>query len=194
RRLHGQRGETHEAVRALVNQLGDLIVLDARRRRDGLTVEAVQKSLRRVRHDLHVDLGGVHVLQPPIEVPTAAGKRPICGAGHFEHAEVVVDRGVLDAELRQSIVQEAHRLVAENMRVNVDRFHEWIRVSSPSWPGSSRPSTSCLYHKTWMPGTRPGMTMPLVWACVISLGRLAQRAWIEHVVELGALPLRTDQP
>src|ERR1700674_2119951 len=31
----------------------------------------------------------------------------------------------------------------------------------PSWPGSSRPSTSLspLASKTWMPGTRPGMTM-----------------------------------
>src|SRR5262249_43577886 len=161
---------------------------------DGLTVEAVQKSLRRVRHDLHADLGGVHALQPPIEVPTAAGTRPLCGAGPFEHAEGVVDRRVLDAELRQTSVHEAHRLVDEYMRLHLALFHEWIRVSSPSWPGSSRPATSCLYHKTWMPGTRPGMTMPLVWACVISLGRLAQRAWIEHVVELGALPLRTDQP
>src|SRR5882724_1498984 len=31
---------------------------------------------------------------------------------------------------------------------------------SPSWPGLSRPSTSCWSHarKTWMPGTSPGMT------------------------------------
>src|SRR4029079_11845535 len=30
-----------------------------------------------------------------------------------------------------------------------------------SWPGSSRPSTPCLLilSKTWMPGTRPGMTL-----------------------------------
>jgi hypothetical protein len=30
----------------------------------------------------------------------------------------------------------------------------------PSWPGLSRPSTSSLMLelKTWMPGTRPGMT------------------------------------
>src|SRR4051794_14793349 len=29
-----------------------------------------------------------------------------------------------------------------------------------SWPGLSRPSTSCLFvaRKTWMPGTSPGMT------------------------------------
>src|SRR5712691_11206729 len=27
-----------------------------------------------------------------------------------------------------------------------------------SWPGSSRPSTSCFFAKTWMPGTGPGMT------------------------------------
>src|SRR5882762_2157458 len=31
---------------------------------------------------------------------------------------------------------------------------------SPSWPGLSRPSTSCWSHarKTWMPGTSPGTT------------------------------------
>src|SRR5215831_11403333 len=31
---------------------------------------------------------------------------------------------------------------------------------STSWPGLARPSTSCLRQgsKTWMPGTRPGMT------------------------------------
>jgi len=27
-----------------------------------------------------------------------------------------------------------------------------------SWPGLSRPSTPCFVAKTWMPGTRPGMT------------------------------------
>ena len=31
-------------------------------------------------------------------------------------------------------------------------------ISPPSWPGLSRPSTPCLVAKTWMPGTRPGMT------------------------------------
>ena len=34
-------------------------------------------------------------------------------------------------------------------------------LSTWSWPGLSRPSTSCFlcnYPKTWMPGTRPGMT------------------------------------
>src|ERR1700735_1204479 len=44
------------------------------------------------------------------------------------------------------------------------RFHghrsSWLfRQFHPSWPGSSRPSTSYFRHvKTWMPGTRPGMT------------------------------------
>ncbi len=35
------------------------------------------------------------------------------------------------------------------------------RTPSPSWPGSSRPSTSCSAPPTfaWMPGTRPGMTI-----------------------------------
>src|SRR6478752_8592619 len=28
----------------------------------------------------------------------------------------------------------------------------------PSWPGLSRPSTSWLQRKSWMPGSSPGMT------------------------------------
>src|SRR4249920_3883061 len=34
-----------------------------------------------------------------------------------------------------------------------------MRQAYPSWPGLSRPSTSCLGEpKTWMPGSSPGMT------------------------------------
>src|SRR5207302_6904545 len=38
-------------------------------------------------------------------------------------------------------------------------FHD-APIMTPSWPGSSRPSTSCFLQrrKTWMSGTRPGMT------------------------------------
>src|ERR1700736_1214194 len=44
-------------------------------------------------------------------------------------------------------------------------FYQGVRASNhpldPSWPGSSRPSTSLspLASKTWRPGTRPGMTI-----------------------------------
>src|ERR1700712_826381 len=34
-------------------------------------------------------------------------------------------------------------------------------MRTTSWPGLSRPSTSCGKGKTWMPGTRPGMTIPI---------------------------------
>src|SRR5262249_39703523 len=34
------------------------------------------------------------------------------------------------------------------------------RLSAPSWPGLSRPSTSWPYSKTWMPGTGPDITTP----------------------------------
>ena len=46
----------------------------------------------------------------------------------------------------------AAALRAEELRLSVS--------IPPSWPGSSRPSTSCSTRgpKTWMPGTRPGMT------------------------------------
>jgi hypothetical protein len=51
----------------------------------------------------------------------------------------------------------------------------------PSWPGLSRPSTSYFVVKTWMLGTRPGMTSEnFTWAAgtnpaVTSLKRLSDR-------------------
>ena len=44
------------------------------------------------------------------------------------------------------------------------RAHRTAPTLYPSWPGSSRPSTSCCHpqKKTWMPGTSPGMTSELV--------------------------------
>ena len=41
--------------------------------------------------------------------------------------------------------------------------HGYCSPSHSSWPGLSRPSTSCCYaRKSWMPGTRPGMTAPIL--------------------------------
>jgi hypothetical protein len=34
----------------------------------------------------------------------------------------------------------------------------FVGIFYPSWPGLTRPSTSSFAAKTWMPGTRPGMT------------------------------------
>jgi aspartyl-tRNA(Asn)/glutamyl-tRNA(Gln) amidotransferase subunit A len=44
-----------------------------------------------------------------------------------------------------------------------------------SWPGLSRPSTPYFDEKTWMPGTRPGMTASLWSACSESYAALAFR-------------------
>src|SRR5580692_5379450 len=55
---------------------------------------------------------------------------------------------------------EGHEAGSEN--VSVVRF---TLTSISSWPGLSRPSTSCLKErKTWMPGTRPGMTKNEIFA------------------------------
>src|ERR1043165_9187222 len=53
-----------------------------------------------------------------------------------------------------------------------------IRIGSvyPSWPGLSPPSTSfgAVTSKTWMPGTRPGMTKSL-------LPRLYSSCFLDHL-------------
>src|SRR5215203_2557868 len=57
---------------------------------------------------------------------------------------------------------------------------------TPSWPGLSRPSTSSDTHpraKTWMPGTRPGMTVPRSDGEDITVA-----AGQERSAKLGALP------
>jgi hypothetical protein len=45
------------------------------------------------------------------------------------------------------------------IRNGAESNNEWGLTSRP-WPGLSRPSTSFVLEesKTWMPGTRPGMT------------------------------------
>jgi len=54
---------------------------------------------------------------------------------------------------------------------------EGAAVEFPSWPGLSRPSTSLsllMHPKTWMPGTRPGMTGG--WAAAVKLRLNAEPA------------------
>src|SRR5208282_320416 len=38
----------------------------------------------------------------------------------------------------------------------------FLPFTRSSWPGLSRPSTTLSNPKTWMPGTRPGMTASIV--------------------------------
>src|SRR5436853_467979 len=55
---------------------------------------------------------------------------------------------------------ETPALRGEIGRFNTRGGRPWQRLESSSWPGLSRPSTFALLsqNKTWMPGTRPGMT------------------------------------
>src|SRR5262245_26357732 len=58
-------------------------------------------------------------------------------------------------------------------------------LSTPSWPGSSRPSTPLNKSKTWMPATSAGMTHQMLERCN-SLRRLRLGAWwplVETAVE-----------
>src|SRR5450631_3741653 len=63
-----------------------------------------------------------------------------------------------------TILQDCHcqRLTSEPDRKSSQRYRALPNSlkMSPSWPGLTRPSTSFLHDgaRTWMPGTRPGMT------------------------------------
>src|SRR5437763_8189092 len=62
------------------------------------------------------------------------------------------------------------------------------RFMPPSWPGSSRPSTSfpaVTANKTWMPGPRPGMTPQ----CLVNSHHLPA---LEHIRRDDARPKRED--
>src|SRR5579871_731418 len=61
-----------------------------------------------------------------------------------------------DGGLRRALVALLDRRL---QRAQCGGVHDFLLLTS-SWPGSSRPSTSSIFPrlKTWMPGTRPGMT------------------------------------
>jgi hypothetical protein len=61
RGLHGQRGNGAEMLRTRLHQLGELLVLDARKHTRQCGRLAVEEGLRTNRDDLHVDLRSRHV-------------------------------------------------------------------------------------------------------------------------------------
>jgi hypothetical protein len=68
--------------------------------------------------------------------------------------------GVLCAGTLGGIVEELASELgrATGLRTRLELTRSGI--ISPSWPGLTRPSTSCLSRrKTWMPATSAGMTM-----------------------------------
>src|SRR5262249_12346017 len=50
---------------------------------------------------------------------------------------------------------------SDGFRLRRSLHAAWLLQARSSWPGLSRPSLRFGTHpKTWMPGTRPGMTSP----------------------------------
>jgi hypothetical protein len=71
--------------------VGDLVILQDRERFGERSLLVIEKGLRRIRDDLHIDARRIHVVQSPRHVPTAPRKRPITASRDLEHSEVVVD-------------------------------------------------------------------------------------------------------
>ena len=69
---------------------------------------------------MHVDLGRVHVREPPLDVMAAARKRPVGHARDLAHGVVGVDRRHLQAEARDFLLHELDGVVGEHVRVGVD--------------------------------------------------------------------------
>ena len=83
---------------------------------------AVEPGLRRDREQMHVDLGRVHVLEPPLDVMAAARKRPVRHARDLADRVVGVVRRHLQAETRDFLLHELHGGVGQHVRVDVDGF------------------------------------------------------------------------
>ena len=120
RRLHRQRRDAHEAVRAVLHMPGDLFVLDRgdRDRHGWILIRIV--GLRGCGQHVHIDPGRVHVLEPSLDIPAAARERAIRNADDFELAVVLVIRGESRSELRRLLGEEPHGLVGEDVRMGVD--------------------------------------------------------------------------
>ena len=130
RGLHGQRGNGAEMLRTRLHQLGELLVLDARKHTRQCGRLAVEEGLRTNRDDLHVDLRSRHVPEPPVQVPTAARKVAVHAAGDIEGAELLIGLRELRSDLWRLALQQPDRIFRQDMRVNIDGFcSHWVRCS-----------------------------------------------------------------
>jgi hypothetical protein len=105
------------------DELDDLVVLQPRGGEGELRILAIEKGLRRVRHHLHVDLGGVHIAKAPFEIVAAARERAIGMARDLQHAERGIDRAELEADRGRFLLQQRNRVVGQYMRVDIDDLH-----------------------------------------------------------------------
>src|SRR5262249_10677217 len=137
-RLHGQGPDRKKPVRSRFGELGELFVLDTRKRRREGSGLAIEEGLRGDRKHLNVDFGGRHVLQALLEIPSAAGKMPIDVPGNGEAGEALSHIRKPRPYRGRFTLHEPDGLFGENVRVNVDRLH---RLGNPgscgSWDGKA---------------------------------------------------------
>ena len=98
----------------------DLVVLDRRARDADRRLLAVEPSLRCHRKQMHIDLGRVHVLEPPLDVMAAARKRPVRHAGDLADRVIGIIRRHLQAETWDFLLHELDGGVGQHVGVDVD--------------------------------------------------------------------------
>src|SRR5262249_6794952 len=91
RRLPGQRRDPGKAVGTSLGQLGELLVLNAGKRRRERRRLRIDEGLRANREHLNIDLGCRHVLQAALDIPAATGELPVDVAGDVEGGEAIAD-------------------------------------------------------------------------------------------------------
>ena len=121
-RLHRQSGDAGKALRVFLDVPRDLVVLDRRRRDADRRLLAIEPSLRRRGKQMHVDLGRIHVLEPPLNIMAAARKRPVRHARDLADRVVGVIRRHLQPEARDFLLHELDGGVSQHVRVHVDGF------------------------------------------------------------------------
>jgi hypothetical protein len=88
-------------------------------REGGLFV--VRHGLRQNRQELTIVLRPLHVVEAPLQVPSAAREFAIGDRPDIERGEVAVDVAQLQTVARDVALQRRHGLFGEDVRVGIDR-------------------------------------------------------------------------
>ena len=118
RRLHRQRRNPHETFRMRGDVLGDLVVLDRRRRHADGGLLIVEISLRRGREHVHVDAACIHVAQAARDIETSGRERPVGDARHIERGVFRIDRR--DGHRHPRFGEQRGGFLGEDMAMGID--------------------------------------------------------------------------
>ncbi|MEI9804865.1 MAG: hypothetical protein WDN48_10935 [Pseudolabrys sp.] len=101
------------------NVLGHLIVLDRGQRRADLRLQIVEVSLRRGREHMHIDAGGIHVLEAARNVVTAGWEGFVDHPIHIQRRHLGVVRR--DGNLGAGLGQQRGGFQRQDVGMGVDR-------------------------------------------------------------------------